>query len=493
MIYCAECGTANREGSHFCNHCGARLQAEPGRPCPMCSSLNDLQAEACARCGARLVPLEAPPLMPSAEGTPGEAKPSEGPVAEGPAPEGERPRGGGLEEASLEPGVEPTPLRPEASLEGGGSTQEEITISQEIESERAPERHEPSRRATRMPTLTAPSPELLTGIAQSISPGAIFALPHTPTALGGPSSPWGEEQAATFQGVIAAQPILKEEVAPAGPGDLATSVLRWLLYLLIAVSIGVPLLAGGRFPPQLSITSATRAFFNALEDIAPGQVVLVAHDYDLGTFAELSPQAATILQHLAERGARLINVSLTPQGPALAERVLAESLEGYRGYHYGVDYLQLGYLSGEDIAARAVGELFLDPRRLDYREGRPLGEFAALHDVGGWKDIDLVVVLAADPAALRRWVEQVQGPYGRTLVAGVSAQVDPLARPYYRSGQVRGLLSGLVGAAEYEQLRARPAEASTMLGPLSLAHVAIVLLVLLANLEVLLARALRRP
>jgi hypothetical protein len=395
----------------------------------------------------------------------------------------------GLPEVGVAP-VHFPPAAERAETEVPLST--EVAFPAGIEAEPPLEQLAPSGRATPEPALAAAGPQLLSGIVQSISPATIFSSPHRPTGMGGPASPWGEVQAATFQSVITPQRVAKPEVAPTRPAELASSILRWLLYLLIAVSIAVPLLVGGRFPPRLSIAPATQEFFNALENVTSEQVVLVAHDYDLSTFAEMEPLAAAAVQHLAERGARLLNVSLTLQGPAVAEQMLEASLEGYRDYRYGVDYLELGYLAGEDVAARQVGEAFLDPDRLDYREGKALQEFSVLSGVRRWEDIGLVLVLAADPAALRRWVEQVEGPYGRILVAGVSAQVDPLARPYLRSGQLRGLLSGVVGTAEYEQLREHPGEASLILGPLSLAHVAIVLLVLLANLEVLLARLIRR-
>ena len=60
MIYCPNCGTANRDGSRFCNDCGADLSAASGRRCPMCSALNPVESTVCNECGARLVPQTAP-------------------------------------------------------------------------------------------------------------------------------------------------------------------------------------------------------------------------------------------------------------------------------------------------------------------------------------------------------------------------------------------------------------------------------------------------
>ena len=57
MIRCPKCGTLNRDGSRFCNECGAPLQRTSIR-CPMCGALNPVGNIFCDRCHARLVPLQ---------------------------------------------------------------------------------------------------------------------------------------------------------------------------------------------------------------------------------------------------------------------------------------------------------------------------------------------------------------------------------------------------------------------------------------------------
>ncbi len=64
MIYCSNCGTANRDGSSFCNECGTKLPASGSIKCPMCSTLNPSGKVFCDNCGARLVPALAEPDAP---------------------------------------------------------------------------------------------------------------------------------------------------------------------------------------------------------------------------------------------------------------------------------------------------------------------------------------------------------------------------------------------------------------------------------------------
>ncbi len=69
MIYCPNCGTANRDGSRFCNDCGHKLPSKTGIVCPMCSHMNPPANVYCDHCQARLVPA-GPTSPPAAPGTP---------------------------------------------------------------------------------------------------------------------------------------------------------------------------------------------------------------------------------------------------------------------------------------------------------------------------------------------------------------------------------------------------------------------------------------
>lgn len=67
MIYCPVCGTANRDGSKFCNECGERFGSQTRIKCPNCETWNPVQNAFCSVCGQRIVSL---PPKPSAEAPP---------------------------------------------------------------------------------------------------------------------------------------------------------------------------------------------------------------------------------------------------------------------------------------------------------------------------------------------------------------------------------------------------------------------------------------
>ncbi len=320
---------------------------------------------------------------------------------------------------------------------------------------------------------------LLAGIPGVLPSEAIFGLPHK----GGeelPSPLAGAEQAVTFQGVVA-QPLAPRMVAEERPRKRRAQIVGWLFYLLLAgVIVGSLLLGGGGV--DLPITPSTADLYQTIEGLEEGSLVLLSHDYDAGTAAEISPQLEAIFHHLMKRRAKMVNLGLTPEGPALAQKILEETVGQDAGYVWGRDCLNLGYVAGNEAGVRFIAESLAEP---------PLSTSPLWEGVKGMEDVDLVVVLAGSHEALRRWVEQVGGSYQVPMVAAVSAKADPLARPYYRSGQLGGLLSGLVGAAEYERMTQSPGVALSQMLPQSAGHLLIALFILLGNLAYLLERLTR--
>jgi hypothetical protein len=219
-------------------------------------------------------------------------------------------------------------------------------------------------------------------------------------------------------------------------------------------------------------------------------VVLVAYDYDPATAAEMTLQAEAIVHHLMERDLRIVAVSLFPAGPGIAQEMLDE-VASKHGYQYGEDYINLGYLPDQPASLRAFVGRPTGGR--EYRQGRAIAVFPIAQDIHHIQDIVLIIELAGGQDTLQWWVEQVGSPYSVPMVAGVTASLEPNARPYYHSGQLSGLISGLPGAAEYERLSDRPGGAMASLDSQSLAHLAIVGLIVLGNLGYMITRWRKKP
>jgi hypothetical protein len=279
------------------------------------------------------------------------------------------------------------------------------------------------------------------------------------------------ERAELFSQVVREPARAGEKLAvPQRAESLAASSTRWVTYVILAAVVVVPLLLGSRWSEaNMASTPAATAMYEAIEALPPDSVALVSHDYDPGVAGEMVPQARAVLAHLMRRGVRVVSVSLTPEGSRLSQQLLDELARDH-GYVYGQDYVSLGYVVGVEAGPRSVVEGLVGADWTDL-----------IADV---QDIALVVDFAGAPGYLRLWLEQVQAPYGLPMVAGVSGTADPFARPYYRNQaqrQLLGLVTGLVGAAEYERLSGQPGVALAGMDSQSVGHLAVVLLIVTGN------------
>lgn len=523
MIYCPRCGTANREGSRFCNNCGQDLSPTEEMACPACGHFNPKEAVACANCGATLpsaasreeaegIPEDVPtwlrrlrdlegveepaeggekvptwllrlrqegvaPLAeePAAEEPAVEAPRAEAPVMEPPepieaevvAPEEPREKTTRIDLAQLE--EEALPVELPSPPPGEGITLEEAPPSEAISPEEA-EDMEP-----------AASEGILAGLVGVLSERTAFPRPQRrrPT-IAVPLA--GTEQASVFEDIVTGPAIPAPAEKEKERERLSPTVVRWLIYLLVGGAVILAILLSGILPSGLVPGATAAEFDQALSELPDQATVLVSFDYDPATRGELGPQAGAVLGRLMKQEARILAVSLVPEGAALADEALDRSAEAAGSYMYGENYLNLGFVSGEAAGARALTQGLLRPDHAEYREGRHLSDTAIGEGLTGLDDVDLIVVLTARPEALRSWIEQVQTPSGIRMVAGVSAQADPLARPYLRSGQLEGLVVGLLGAAELEALGDISGPAADAVAPQSLGHLAVLAVILAGNL-----------
>ena len=105
-----------------------------------------------------------------------------------------------------------------------------------------------------------------------------------------------------------------------------------------------------------------------------------------------------------------------------------------------------------------------------------------MQGVRNYSSFALLVSLSAGYPGTKEYVQQVQGRFHVPIVAGVTAVTGARrSTRTCRPGQLQGLLGGMAGAAEYEDLRYERGMASRGMDAQSLAHVFIGLCIVLGN------------
>jgi len=217
------------------------------------------------------------------------------------------------------------------------------------------------------------------------------------------------------------------------------------LLIVAAETDMTPMPAPETIPESISQTS------QLIDSLTSSDSVLLAFDYEPGLAGEMDAAAAAVVDHMMLRGAKLTLVSTSPTGPALAERFINQ-VQGAHNYVSGVQYINLGYIPGgaSGLASFVRNPQWVAPNTLD---GVLAWETEPLQGVTQLSDFALILLITDNPNTAQSWIEQVQPQVNNVpMVAVVSAQVEPMIRPYYdkQQAQLSGLISGLPGGAVYE-------------------------------------------
>jgi hypothetical protein len=252
---------------------------------------------------------------------------------------------------------------------------------------------------------------------------------------------------------------------------------RWI-FLATAMLVLMPLLWPLNLP--LEPSAPVRNYYRAIETLPPGSLVLVSADFDPASRPELEPMARTTLNHLFRRRCKVVVVCLY-QGGARFVDAIVEDVARERHQRYGVDYANLGYKPGDEAVMVLMGQSLVNTFPRD-QAGRDVSMLPVMQGVRNYSNFALLVSLSTGYPGTKEYVQQVQGRFHVPIVAGVTAVTAPTLYPYLQSGQLQGLLGGMAGAAEYEDLRFERGMASRGMDAQSLAHVFIGLCIVLGNL-----------
>jgi hypothetical protein len=261
---------------------------------------------------------------------------------------------------------------------------------------------------------------------------------------------------------------------------------RRILYLLMAIAVAVVLLRpiGLKIP----ITEEVRSVYEAIDVLPPGTPILISFDFGAPSMPELYPMAAAVVRHCFRRELRVLGVGLLPEGTSIGAQVL-DSMAGEMGKVYGVDYVHLGYKPHIDAAILGMGEDIVRVFPRDFRS-LPTAEHPVMQGVKSYRDIPLMVGFASG-TELVSWIQYAGARYGQRIVCGAAAVMATVFYPYLNSGQIEGLIPGLRGASEYEQLTGVAGRASGGMDAQSVAHLLIICYILFGNVGYLASRRAR--
>jgi hypothetical protein len=279
--------------------------------------------------------------------------------------------------------------------------------------------------------------------------------------------------------------------------DYLATVDRRIIYFILAIVVILPLV----FPKAQSVRVMTpaRRLFEAVDSIPENKVLLIDFDYDPQTQPENEPMAIALLRHSFNKRIKVAALSLYAQPVGLAVQALNQVSEEFNSRAqthedsiiYGRDYILLGWQPPPILPLLGLGVSISNVYPTDHY-GYTTDSLPVMQDIRNLNDVGILVSVSGGSAPLW-WVAYSQVRYGVAVGAGLTAVSASDYFIYYQTGQFSGLMVGMKGAAEYEEMvstlevpgRRRASEA---LGSLTAAHLTIMAFIIIGNIGYIVRR-----
>ena len=227
---------------------------------------------------------------------------------------------------------------------------------------------------------------------------------------------------------------------------------RRIIFLLIGLSVLVPLIKPNWVQLPIKIDKNTETVFESISNLERNDKVIISFAYGASTKPEVHPMAIALLNHLFTKGVKVYIVSLWPEGPIMAQQALSSVINSNLfNIEDGVDYVMFDYKVGGFVVIKGIAENFRDLYQQDYN-GKSIDSLSIMKGIYSIEDFDFVFDFSAGVPGNAEWVQYACDPKNIPLSSGCTSIMVTDAIPYVESGQLRGILAGMPGAAEYEQL-----------------------------------------
>ncbi len=264
---------------------------------------------------------------------------------------------------------------------------------------------------------------------------------------------------------------------------------RWIFLFLIIVCVityAIP------FDLPILTEPEVTTIYEFIDSLPPDDIVMIAIDYDPNNLAELHPMTYAIVEHCWRKELRVIITALSQNGPGMADQALRDISDSvaqdatYNGVDFkgreivnGIDYTFLGYKPYFALVILGMGQNFRLPFPNDYY-GTPLDSIPMMKGVINYDQVACVLDLSGGNIT-DAWISYGQGRFGFPLALGLTGVMTAQYYPYLGSGQVFGIMGGLLGAAQYEELAGNPGRAKAGMKVQVAAHMVIILFIIMGN------------
>jgi len=246
----------------------------------------------------------------------------------------------------------------------------------------------------------------------------------------------------------------------------------WAIFIILAVPYIKPL------GLPITIKESTRSLYEGISKLGPDDIVMINYQMSVGTWPECLDGLVAELKVLTRNHVKLVFTSVAVDCE-LTWNKINELVPALREeYVYGEDVVFLGFFTGGEPTVRLMAEDMWKVFSTDHF-GKPVEDLPLMKRAR--KATDFACVLTTGEFEVP-WINQWWVPYKVPVACMGIAMKGSALQPYYASRDIFGLAVGVRGGAELEKLVGEPGGATTRMDAISLSHLTVVLLIVLANL-----------
>lgn len=261
-----------------------------------------------------------------------------------------------------------------------------------------------------------------------------------------------------------------------------TYLERRLVFAFVGISLVLPYFM--TIALKTKVSPEVQKLYDALAALPPGSKVIASYDFDPPSAPEVQPMADAFMAYAFKHDLKIIIIGLWPQGPQQANLSLARALDqpevAAKNLKYGVDYVNLGFQSGNEFVIQSMGSSFrsMFPRDI---YNTPYDQIPLLNGVENFNNVDFVMNLSAGYPGTKEWVQIAVDRFNVKVGAGNTAVQAPEMYPYLNAGQLHGLAGGMTGAAEFEVATSEIGRASLALLSQLFSHAVVIGFIVMGN------------
>ena len=278
------------------------------------------------------------------------------------------------------------------------------------------------------------------------------------------------------------------------------SLDRRIIFIIVGLSVLIPLLKPEWVSIPIRPRPESKTVFDEINNLNAGDKVLLSFDYGPSTKPEIHPMTIALLKHMFSNDIKIYAFALWPDGTFMSTQAFSEVAQDF-GKEYGIDYVNLGFRPGAEAVVKGIASDIPTLYTIDVK-GTSIKDIPLMKDINNITDFDFVFSLSAGFPGTTEWVQFACDPKNIPLATGLTSVMVTDIVPYVDSGQIKGILAGMPGAAEYESLvndelkrlnkEVKPGQATSMMAAQSIAHVIIVVLIIFGNITYYITRKKQR-